>query len=72
LHVTSVSFALLHIVVYVGDVAMVLLLAPAWLYLGYACGLIVRKTGSLWGAVLTHAVADILFVAVAFGSRGGL
>jgi membrane protease YdiL (CAAX protease family) len=72
MHVTSISFALMHIVVYWGDSATVAILAPVWLYLGYVCALIVRKTGSLWGAVLTHAVADAIFLAVAFGSRGGL
>lgn len=29
-------------------------------------------SGSLWGAVLSHAIADVLFLLVAFGSRGGL
>lgn len=51
---------------------MFLLLAPVWLYMGYAYAFIVRRTGSLWGAVLSHAIADILFLLVAFGSRGGL
>jgi len=72
MHVTSIAFGLFHVIVYWGQPAMFLLLAPVWLYMGYAYAFIVRKTGSLWGAVLSHAFADVLFLLVAFGSRGGL
>jgi membrane protease YdiL (CAAX protease family) len=58
MHVTSLAFGLAHVIVYWGVPSMFLLLAPVWLYMGYAYAFIVRKTGSLWGAVLSHAIAD--------------
>jgi len=36
-------------------------------FVGYSWGYVVQKSESIWGAVLAHAVADILFVIVAFG-----
>ena len=36
------------------------------LYMGYAYALIVRKTGSLWGSVLAHAIADVIFMYIYF------
>jgi membrane protease YdiL (CAAX protease family) len=36
--------------------------------MGYAYGLIMRKTGSLWGPVLAHATADVLFLFVSFST----
>ncbi len=72
MHVTSLAFGLMHVIIYWGQPATFLLLAPVWLYMGYAYAFIVRKTGSLWGVVLSHAIADVLFLLVAFGSRGGL
>ncbi len=72
MHVTSIAFGLMHVIIYWGQPATFLLLAPVWLYMGYAYAFIVRKTGSLWGATLSHAMADVLFLLVAFGSRGGL
>lgn len=72
MHVTSLAFCLMHVLIYWNQPMTMLMLTPVWLYLGYACAFIVRKTGSLWGAVLTHTLADALFLLVAFGSRGGL
>jgi membrane protease YdiL (CAAX protease family) len=43
-------------------------LTPAWLFMGYAYALIMRKTGSLWGPVLAHAIADVLFLLAAFSA----
>jgi len=42
------------------------MLAPAWLYMGCAYALIVRRTGSLWGAAPAHAIADLLYMTIYF------
>jgi membrane protease YdiL (CAAX protease family) len=68
IHVTSLAFALMHVVVYLPDVATVAVLTPAWLFMGYAYALIMRRTGSLWGPVLAHALADVLFLLAAFSA----
>ena len=68
IHVTSLAFALMHVIVYLPDVATVAVLTPAWLFMGYAYALIMRRTGSLWGPVLAHALADVLFLLAAFGA----
>jgi membrane protease YdiL (CAAX protease family) len=68
LHVTSLAFATLHVVVYWREPGTVLVLWPVFLYVGYACNLVLRKTGSLWGAVLGHALVDVMFVLAAFAS----
>ena len=68
IHVTSLAFALLHVIVYLPDVATVAVLTPAWLFMGYAYGLIVRRTGSLWGPVLAHTLADVIFLLAAFSA----
>lgn len=72
MHVTSVAFCAMHVIVYWGDLSAVALLGPVWLFMGYAYAVIVRKTGSLWGPVLAHAIADVIYVLIAYGSRGGL
>ena len=68
IHVTSVAFCAMHVIVYRGDMAAVAVLTPAWLFMGYAYALIMRKTGSLWGPVLAHAIADVLFLLIAFSA----
>jgi membrane protease YdiL (CAAX protease family) len=42
------------------------MLTPVWLYMGYAYAIIVRKTGSLWGPVLAHTIADVMFMYIYF------
>jgi membrane protease YdiL (CAAX protease family) len=66
IHVTSVAFCIMHVIVYWREPTAILMLTPAWLYMGYAYALIVRKTGSLWGAVLGHTIADVLFMYIYF------
>jgi membrane protease YdiL (CAAX protease family) len=66
MHVTSVAFCVSHVIVYWGDPASILILTPVWLYMGYAYAVIVRKTGSLWGAVLGHAIADVIYMYIYF------
>jgi membrane protease YdiL (CAAX protease family) len=68
IHATSLAFALMHVIVYLPDVATVAVLTPAWLFMGYAYALIMRKTGSLWGPVLAHAFADVIFLLAAFSA----
>jgi len=63
LHVTSPAFSAMHVIGYWSQPAALVLLWPVFLYVGYACALIVRKTRSLWGAVLGHAITDLMFVA---------
>jgi membrane protease YdiL (CAAX protease family) len=67
-HVTSLAFCAMHVIVYWGDMAAIAVLTPAWLFMGYAYGLIMRRTGSLWGPVLAHAFADVIFLLVAFSA----
>lgn len=68
IHVTSLAFCAMHVMVYWGDLGEIAVLAPAWLFMGYAYALIMRKTGSLWGPVLAHAFADVLFLLAAFSA----
>lgn len=68
IHVTSLTFCAMHVIVYLPDVATVAVLTPAWLFMGYAYALIVRRTGSLWGPVLAHTLADVLFLLAAFSA----
>jgi membrane protease YdiL (CAAX protease family) len=68
IHVTSFAFALMHVIVYLPDVATVAVLTPAWLFMGYAYALIMRRTGSLWGPVLAHTLADVIFLLAAFSA----
>ena len=68
LHVTSLAFSLVHVIVYWSEPAALAVLWPVFLYVGYACAFIVRKTESLWGAVLGHVLVDVMFVLVSFGS----
>jgi membrane protease YdiL (CAAX protease family) len=62
---TSIVFSLMHIgAVYLTPAAIPFLLANA-LTLGLACGFLMMKTDSIWGAVLIHAAADLFaFMAI--------
>jgi membrane protease YdiL (CAAX protease family) len=68
IHVTSLAFCIMHVIVYWGDPTAVAMLTPAWLFMGYAYAMILRKTGSLWGPVLAHAIADVMFLLIAFST----
>jgi len=68
MHVTSVAFCAMHVIVYWGNPTAIVMLTPAWLYMGYAYAVIVRKTGSVWGPVLAHAIADVMFMYIYFTS----
>jgi membrane protease YdiL (CAAX protease family) len=70
MHVTSWTFCLMHVIVYWQEPTMILMLTPVWLYMGYAYALIMRKTGSLWGPVLAHAIADVIFMYIYFSQLG--
>lgn len=62
---TSIVFSLMHVgAVYVTPVAIPIMLAYC-LTLGLACGYLMMKTDSIWGATLIHAAADLfLFIAM--------
>jgi membrane protease YdiL (CAAX protease family) len=62
---TSIVFSLMHVgAVYVTPVAIPIMLAYC-LTMGLACGYLMIKTDSIWGAVLVHAAADLfLFIAM--------
>jgi membrane protease YdiL (CAAX protease family) len=63
--ITSIVFSLMHVgAVYVTPVAIPIMLAYC-LTMGLACGYLMKKTDSIWGAVLVHAAADLfLFIAM--------
>lgn len=65
---TSVIFALLHqaIIEYTDPVTFTIFLLITFL-LGISWGYVMQKSDSIWGAVLAHAIADILFIITVFG-----
>ena len=64
----SVIFALFHVALlpFMGLETTVAFVSFLFLQ-GYAWGYTIQKSGSIWGAVIAHAVADVLFVLAAFG-----
>jgi membrane protease YdiL (CAAX protease family) len=66
---TSILFSLAHVgAVYLNPIAIPFMLANTFT-LGVACAWLTLKTGSLWGAVLIHAGADLfLFIAMLAGA----
>ena len=65
---TSVIFALLHqaIIQYTDPISFSIFLGITFL-LGLSWGFVMQKSDSIWGAVLAHAIADILFLITVFG-----
>ena len=65
---TSVIFALLHqaIIEFTDPVTFTIFLLITFI-LGISWGYIMQKSESIWGAVLAHAIADILFLITVFG-----
>lgn len=65
---TSVIFALLHqaIIEFTDPVTFTVFLLITFL-LGISWGYVMQKSDSIWGAVLAHAIADILFLITVFG-----
>lgn len=72
MHVTSFAFCIAHVIVYRDEPVVLAMLTLVWLYMGYAYALILRRTGTLWGAVLAHTIADVLFLLVAFATGQAL
>jgi membrane protease YdiL (CAAX protease family) len=63
----SFVFALFHGILLPFMGLSVVIIFVCFLFLqGYVWGFIFKKTGSLWGSVLAHAVADILFTLAVF------
>jgi membrane protease YdiL (CAAX protease family) len=69
LTLTSVIFALFHqaILEYTDPVTFTAFLLVTF-FLGIAWGYVMQKSDSIWGAVLAHAIADILFLITVFGT----
>ena len=65
---TSVIFALLHqaIIEFTDPVTFTIFLLITFI-LGLSWGFVMQKSDSIWGAVLAHAIADILFLITVFG-----
>jgi len=65
---TSVVFAIFHqaILEYTDFITFSVFLGITFL-LGLSWGYIMQKSDNIWGAVLAHAIADILFLLVVFG-----
>jgi len=65
---TSVIFALFHqaIIEFTDPVTFTIFLLITFI-LGISWGYIMQKSDSIWGAVLAHAIADILFIITVFG-----
>lgn len=62
---TSIVFAVMHGAAYYFMPAVLPIFVLNTLTLGLACGYLMMKTDSIWGAVLIHAAADLfLFVSV--------
>ena len=54
-------FGLLHLFAFYTGGASLIQLLGVTLVLGFGLGYLVQRTGSLWGAVLAHAVADLFY-----------
>jgi membrane protease YdiL (CAAX protease family) len=62
---TAITFALMHGMAYYFTPAVLPIFVLNTLTLGLACGYLMVKSDSIWGAVLIHAAADLfLFIAV--------
>lgn len=66
---TSVIFALLHqaIIEFTDPLTFTIFLLITFI-LGISWGYVMQKSDSIWGAVLAHAIADILFLITVFGT----
>ena len=65
---TSIIFAIFHqaILQYTDPISFSIFLGITFI-LGLAWGYIMQKSDNIWGAVLAHAIADILFLLAVFG-----
>jgi membrane protease YdiL (CAAX protease family) len=65
---TSIIFAILHqaIIQYTDPISFSIFLGITFV-LGLSWGYIMQKSNSIWGAVLAHAITDILFILTVFG-----
>jgi membrane protease YdiL (CAAX protease family) len=68
LAVTTRAFGGMHFMTgYTGNAGSLGMIIIA-LFLGLACGLIVQKTRTMWGAVLAHAAADSFYIFAYFAA----
>lgn len=65
---TSMIFAIFHVVLvpFLGWAATVIFVLFLFVH-GWAWGYIIQRSESIWGAVLAHAIADMLLLIVIFG-----
>ncbi len=65
---TSMIFAIFHVVLvpFMGWAATVIFVLFLFVH-GWAWGYIIQRSESIWGAVLAHAIADMLLLIVIFG-----
>ena len=65
---TSIIFAIFHqaILQYTDPISFSIFLGITFV-LGLAWGYIMQKSDNIWGAVLAHAIADILLILTVFG-----
>lgn len=68
LYLAALIFTLMHVIVYWSEPYSIAILTVVWFLLGFACGWVTYKTKSLWGAVLGHTLADILFMLGTFAA----
>jgi len=64
----SIGFAIMHtsLLPFLGILETIMFVSFLF-FLGMSWGYIIQKSQNIWGAVLAHAIADILFVIAAFG-----
>ena len=72
LHVTSWIFILWHVIIYWNEPIALAIFFAVFVYIAYVYALITHKTGTLWGAILAHVIADFVFVMGAFASGASL
>lgn len=68
LYLAALIFTLSHVIVYWSQPYTLLTLSVVWALLACACGWVTLKTNTLWGAVLGHTIADVLFMLGTFAA----
>jgi hypothetical protein len=60
---TTLAFVGMHLAAYWGAPALFLLeMTVAWSVLGFFCGWITARCGTLWPAVLVHTLYDVAYM----------
>jgi membrane protease YdiL (CAAX protease family) len=65
---TSLAFAMLHIsIIGLADLMTFVMYFGLSFFLGVLWAYVILKSDNIWGAVLSHTIADILLVLTVFG-----